>query len=616
MEIVSKSYLLLYGITATTIMMRGLRHIGATVDYYIPERLIDGYGMNIHSCEEIADAGYTLVITVDCGVTGFDEVNYFNSRGVDVVVTDHHKTKDTLPNAYAVIDNQRQDNTYPFPDICGAMVAFKVINALYTELGISGEEDYLKMFAAIGTVTDVMPLISENRTIVKEGLRMIAETELPNIEYLLKAAGKSKNTLTAMDIGFYIGPLINASSRIGSVHDAMNVFISDDQKVIEESSKKLISYNEKRKAVEKEITTGAMDYVMTNGINNGVVIACGEGWHKGVIGIACSRLVDKFFRPAIVLSLVDGKYTGSCRSVEGINIMDILDYAKDYILGYGGHVGAAGLSVAPENIDLFIEKVNEYSDKFLADFDFHPISEIEMEIFFNEISLQSFDETRLIEPFGTSTNPEPIFVCKDMVIKEIKKIGKTDPKEHLSMTLTGKNSNIQIKAIGFFMADYFSVLDIGDIVSISFKLNKNEFLGKTNIQLMIDDIFFNKKIDGTYNEFEVECSGNPYGFIKKYGSININNNEYIEIFKAIYELIKKDKYNVVVADKTFLKNVISSNISKEISFAKLMFIIKALSEANLLNVSDLGYDNVGVSLQNDKSKRIKISETRAFKENN
>lgn len=586
------------------------------MNYYIPERLIDGYGMNMHSCEEIADAGYTLVITVDCGVTGFEEVNYFNSRNVDVVVTDHHKTKDTLPNAYAVIDNQRADNTYPFPDICGAMVAFKLISALYTELGISGEEDYLKMFAAIGTVTDVMPLISENRTIVKDGLRMISETDLPNIEYLLKAAGKNKNTLTAMDIGFYVGPLINASSRIGSVHDAMNVFIADDPEVIKTSAEKLVSYNETRKKVEKEITTGAMDYVMNKGINNSVVIACGEGWHKGVIGIACSRLVDKFFRPAIVLSLVDGKYTGSCRSIEGINIMDVLDYAKDYIIGYGGHVGAAGLSVAPENIDLFISKVNEYSEKFLSNFDFHPVSEIEMEIFFNEINLQSFDETRLIEPFGTSTNPEPVFVCRNMVIKEIKKIGKTDPKEHLSITLTGQNSNIQIKAIGFFMADYFSVIDVGDIVSISFKLNKNEFLGKTNIQLMISDIFFKEKKDNTYDDFELECAEDPSVFIKKHGAFNIENNEYIEIFKAIYELIKKDRYNVIVVNKFFLKNVISNNIAKEISFAKLMFVLRALSEAHLLNVSDLGYGNMGVSLQSDKSKRIKISETRIFKENN
>lgn len=600
------------GVTATSIMIKGLKELGVQADYYIPERLIDGYGMNMHSCAEIADAGYQLVITVDCGITSFEEIDYFNSRDIDVVVTDHHKTKSMLPNAYAVLDNQREDNTYPFPDICGAMMAYKLITALYSELGFSYKKKDLLILAAMGTITDVMPLTLENRTIVKGGLEAIKQSTSPNIGALLKAANKDKNSLTAVDIGFYIGPLINASSRIGNVHDAVNIFISEDEDIISKSAKNLVSYNEERKKIEKKITTEAMNYVMNEGVPNGIIVACGEGWHKGVIGIACSRLVDKFFRPAIVLSLVDGKYTGSCRSIEGINIMDVLDYAKDYISGYGGHVGAAGLSVEIENIEGFKNKINEYSEKYLNNYIFKPKSEIEMEIFFDEITIESFEQTKKLEPFGTSSNPEPVFACKDLVIKEIRKIGKTEPQEHLSIVFTSSNSNIQIKAVGFFMSSYFDLLHEGDKVNLTFKLNKNEFNGLTNIQMMIEDVFFEIQKDETQAILEKKYNNQLDQYIKE-NNIIIKNETYIKVLKSLYKIISRDKYKVIVMDKLFLKNVLSTDILENLTYVNMSIILEALKEAGFINISKLGFNNMGVSIIEDSKKRTKISETEIFK---
>ena len=611
MEIVSNTYLSLYGVTATSIMVRGFRKLGVEVQYYIPERLIDGYGMNMKSCSEIANQNIDLVITVDCGITSFEEIDYFMKKDIDVIVTDHHKTKETLPAAYAVIDNQRKDSTYPFPDICGAFVALKFICALYEEVGYKGNINDLKILAAIGTVTDVMPLISENKTLVKRGLSLIKESESINIKYLLKAAGKSKENLTAVDIGFYIGPLINASSRIGNVHDAVNVFISDDEEEIKECSERLVAYNKKRKSVEKDMTKEAMMYVMEHGVPNGVIVAYGEGWHKGVIGIACSRLVDKFFRPSIVLSLVDGKYTGSCRSIEGINMMEILNYAKDYILGYGGHVGAAGLSILPENLNGFMEKVNEYSERFLKDFSFHPVSSLEMEIYLDEVTLDSFELTKKLEPFGTSTNPEPIFVCKDLIVQDIRKIGKKEPKEHLSLTLTSQYSNLQIKAVGFFMSDYWDVIKPKDIINLSFKLNKNSFMGRDSIQMLVEDMFFDIPNPQTFKEFE---EANVFNYINKNReNIKINGKLCLAIYKALREIISKDVYNTVVMDKRFLNLLISHLLNIKINYDVLMIILEILCDSGFIYYEDIGYNNLALAINNKPEEKIKISETKIAK---
>lgn len=292
--------------------------------------------------------------------------------------------------------------------------------------------------------------------------------------------------------------------------------------------------------------------------------------------------------------------------------MDVLNYASDYIIGYGGHVGAAGLSVAEDKIDGFIDKVNEYSEKFLKEKSFHPIAEIEMEIFTNEINIDSYEQVKKLEPFGTSTNAEPIFVCRDMIIKNIKKIGKNEPKEHISLTLTSKDSNIQIKAVGFFIASYFDLLYEGDKIDISFKLNKNEYMGTSTIQMMIDDIFFDIRKDDTFVKLKNE-ENNIDSYISKYSKIDIDNITYINVYKSIKKTVERDKYKVIVMDKIFLRSIVATDTLTNIDYITFSIILDALKEAGFLNISDLGYGNIGVSLKYDAEKRKKISETKRFK---
>lgn len=596
------------GVCATSILYKGLKDIGANINYYIPERLTEGYGMHLQACQKLYEDDTELVITVDNGIVAFDEVDFLISKGIEVIITDHHQTQNgKLPNAFAVIDNKREDNTYPFPDICGAFVAYKLLDCIYSKLCISGIEEFRK-YAAIATITDVMPLSNENRSLVIEGLKDISNDESLNIEELCKAASKSKNSLTAMDIGFYIGPLINASSRVGSVKDAMNVLISDDAETIRKSAEKLKEYNELRKKIELEITQSAMEQVVKNGVSNGPIIVYGDNWHKGVIGIAASRLVDTFNRPAIVLSLIDGKYTGSCRSIEGIDIMEILNYAKEYIYGYGGHTGAAGLTIIPKDLNGFINKINEYSNNFLKDFDFTPVEKIEMEIFIDEITLDNYDKMKLLEPFGTQSNAEPVFICKNLLIKEIRLIGKN--KEHLQITFGSKYSNIQIKAIGFFISEYYSLLFEGEEVDATFKLNKNEFNGRTSIQIMLKDIFASFEVDKTYKSLK-EINFNIDKYIKEQKTLKIDRKLFYAVYLYILNLIDKNKYKIVVINKQILSNMIKKDILKSIDYIQTEIILDALNESGKISISNL--ENNNILIGNGGKFGKKISETTRYR---
>ena len=608
------------GITATTVMMRALKDLGGNVEYFIPERLVDGYGINMESCKKfVKEKKYSLIITVDCGITAIDEIEYLMSNNIDVIVTDHHKTKDTLPNCIAVIDNQRTDNTYPFKEICGAMMAYKFVAAIMEELGRKGDEKKYIIPAMIGTITDVMPLVKENRAIVKEGLKALQASDSLNYNCLLSTAGKTKDTITAQDIAFYVGPLINASSRVGDVQDALNVFLSDDEDVVRESAKKLKTYNEYRKSIEKDITNEAMRMAVNQVCDTNPIVVAGDGWHKGVIGIVASRLVDRFFRPSIVLSLVDGIYTGSCRSYGDINIMDMLNYASEYIAGFGGHAGAAGLSIEEKNLDKFISKVNEYANKNIALEKLEPEKHIDLEIASKEISLDSFEDIKELEPFGEA-NREPLFICKNLRIKNIKKIGKQDPQEHIAIEFEDVKSNKFIKAVGFFMAEYYDALYPGDIVSPVFKLNKNEFMGRTSIQLMIDDLLFNTDVEGAFsvnlfndynNNKETDIKKICDKFGKKEDGYIPLNEDYVNVYKSIFRLISRDKYRVISVSLNFLSKVISNDLNKDINPFKLCLILQGLVEANILNIAHTTLNNICICTA--RGENIKISETPSYK---
>ena len=514
----NKEHVLIYGdydcdgITSTLTLIKGFREIGINCDYYIPRRLLDGYGMNMNSVYDILDDDYTLVVTVDCGITSFKEIETLQENGIDVIVTDHHDCKNELPKALAVLNNKRPDNEYPFVELCGAGMAFKLISALFEELGMQGEEKKYIIYTAMGTVADVMPLIDENRIIVKEGLELIKNSNLYSIKHLLRVAGKLENIdkLTAQDIAFYIGPLINASSRVGDINCAINLFMSNTEEEAIYNADMLLKFNTLRKEIEKKIVEEAFSQIIENYDFNSLspIVVYGNDWHKGVIGIVASRIVDKFHRPTIILTKNNEEtiYHGSCRSYKNLDIMDILKYAEQHILQYGGHPGAAGLTIHQDSLKDFIKGLKEYSIINFNQEMFIPETEIDIEMKPEEISLENFDKLIALEPFGQMNN-EPIFICHNLKTKIIKKIGTKAGSEnaHLKATFSLPTDSLSvINGVGFFMGDYADLLPSGRNVDVIFKLADNVWNGTRSVQLMIQDILYHPVYkEGTTIEEEI-----------------------------------------------------------------------------------------------------------------
>lgn len=619
------------GITSTISLLKGLRKIGINCDYYIPRRLIDGYGMNMNSIYDILDDDYTLVITVDCGITNITEIETLMDEGIDVIVTDHHECKEVLPKALAVLDNKRPDNSYPFVDLCGAGMAYKLIAAIYEELGIKGKEKELLIYTALGTVADVMPLINENRIIVKEGLELIKTTNNPSIKNLLRVSGKleSRDTLTAQDIAFYIGPLINASSRVGDISYAINLLMTDDEEKAFQYADRLLEFNEERKKIEKKITDEAFEQIIKNYNFNSLapIVVYGTDWHKGVIGIVASRIVDKFNRPTIILSIPsDGNcYHGSCRSYKDIDMMKLLKYANEYILSFGGHKGAAGLKVESKNLDNFIKKLKEYANMNFKEETFIPENIIDTEIFPEEINLNNFDELCKLEPFGEK-NKEPIFICKNLKTKVIKKIGSKAGSEnaHLKITFSTPKDELNIiEGIGFYLGEYADLLPSGRSVDVIFKLADNVWNNKRTIQLLVSDIIYKPifkegltvEEDSLYLEDIVSIPEIMEEYNLKEDELLPNKNEYINVFKNLEKMLEEPNNSIIITDISYLASIISTRIEREINPFKLSRILEVLDESNNITLKHMLFDKVLVTKSINDNPKIRLTLTSKYKKN-
>ena len=619
------------GITSTVIMLKGLRELGAKCSHYIPKRLEDGYGMNMESTFDILSEGYSLVITVDCGITGIEEVEFLQENNVDVIITDHHTCKETIPSAVAVLDNKREDSTYPFTEICGAVMAYKVISALYEEFQKSGDEQKYLTYAAIGTICDVMPLIDENRIIVSEGLKEIKETNDVSFICLLNAAGKlnERKNLTAQDIAFYIGPLINAASRIGDVNYAVNLLMTNIEDEALECSLKLKSFNEKRKEAEKYIYCQAVQQVLStynfNSFNP--IVVYGEGWHRGVIGIVAAKLEEQFSRPVIVLSKEPGDniYHGSCRSYKDINMMQMLNYASNHILQFGGHKGAAGLTVREEDINSFILKLNEYASINFDQSMFLDVGEIDLEIYPEEITIENLEEIKSLEPFGEA-NKEPIFVCRNLRTKVIKKIGTKQGSEnaHLRITFSHDSNPLNVfDGVGFFLADYADILPSGQLVDVVFKLAENTWNGKTNIQMLVQDIIYNPKYrdgistdeDSIYVDGLISISDIINEYSVKQEELLPSKQEYMAVYSCIGSMLSEPNNLIIITTLNYLSAMISTRINWEITPFKLSRILEALGESNHITFNRMQNDQIIIAPPLKNKAKLKLSQTTAYKKN-
>lgn len=469
------------GITSITVLKRFLEERGTQVDYYVPNRLQEGYGLNKEAITKIAKDGHKLMITVDCGISGIEEIEYGNSLGIETIITDHHEPLDELPNAIAVIDAKRKDNKYPFRGLAGVGVVFKLIQAIGIRLNLE-EKEYLKYLdiVCVGTISDIVPLIDENRVIASLGLKLIQVTRNVGLKSLLKIIGY-KN-INSMAVSFGIAPRINACGRMGFQGEALKLFLTDNIVQAGEITEKLNGYNIERQAKEKMIFDEALETLKNTDISKiNTIVLAGVGWHHGVIGIVASKLTEKFFKPTILLSLEDDIAKGSGRSIPGFDLHSALCATSNYLEKYGGHEMAVGLSLKKENLNDFknaFEKIaKDYNIKEII-----PVIYIDSEITSDDLNKETVEQLNKLEPFGEA-NKTPIFLYKNLKIDSIRALSEG---KHLKMTL--KDNNSLINAIGFNMGNLVDEYLIGDKVDIIGTLEINSYNGIETIQINLKDI--------------------------------------------------------------------------------------------------------------------------------
>lgn len=470
------------GVTSTSILYMFLKENGANVDFYIPNRFSDGYGMNVNVIKKIADKGTNLIITVDNGIAAYDEVEYAKSLGLDVIITDHHECPDRIPDCCAVINPKRKDSTYPFSELAGVGVAFKLITALNKD----GLERIIKKYiliTAIGTIADLVPLNDENRAIVIMGLKMVGYDNNVGVNALLNVCG-IEGEARVSDFAFGIVPRINAAGRLEDASDCVELFSSGDINKCLNIAKKLDSLNTQRQDVEKSITDSVFRIIDDNKMyRDKVIVVYGEGWNSGVIGIVASKVCEKYYKPCLVLTDdVDGIVKGSGRSVDGFDLYEALKACSDVLTKYGGHSLAAGLSMEVEKIDLFRIRINEYADNLLNGENF--VQKINIDSVLKEafLNIDTAKSVEMLEPYGLG-NPKPVFALLDV---EVVKKNLLSEGKHIKLTL--KCGNTYIDAIGFSMGDYSAVISEGNFIDIAGFLDINRYNGVENIQIIIKDI--------------------------------------------------------------------------------------------------------------------------------
>ena len=470
------------GVTATCTLVDYLRSCGAACEYYIPNRLREGYGLSRAAMEELYEKGTRLLITVDSGITAGEEITVARELGMQVVITDHHECHDALPAADAVIDYKRPDCTYPFDSLAGVGVAFKLICALE-----GNAETVLERYAdlvALGTVADVMPITGENRVIVAAGLKKMAATGNVGLEMLLREAGMKHRRLTSSTISFVLAPRINAAGRMGRAELAAELFLTHDPVRAQSLAAQLCEQNKLRQNEENQILTKALARLRKeyNPLEDKIIVLAEKGWHHGVIGIVCSRLCDRYGCPVVLISLdEDGTGKGSGRSVGGFNLFDALTSCEDLLERYGGHALAAGLTVDADKVDTLRERLRAYAETHVTMAELVPQLHIDCMVRPEWLTEENIQALNVLEPYGMR-NTEPVFCMKDMVAEDITPISSD---RHVRMTLI--KDGVRFSAIWFGTGAGGLGFVEGNYVDAAFHLEINEFRGRRTVQLTLCD---------------------------------------------------------------------------------------------------------------------------------
>lgn len=470
------------GITSITVLRSFLKDVGLEASSYIPNRLDEGYGLNKDAIDTIKQSGCDLMITVDCGISAMDEIEYANSLGIETIVTDHHEPGNELPKAYAVIDNKRKDSKYPFRELAGVGVVFKLIQALGIRMGLK-EESYLKYLdiVCIGTISDIVPLVDENRVIAKLGMMLVKQTKNIGLKSIIHSSGYKK--IDSNTISFGVAPRINACGRMGKAEEALELFLSANINEVNDLTKKLNEHNRERQETEKAIFESAIEKIEREHLNdNKAIVVGGKNWHHGVIGIVSSKITDMYFKPSILLSFEeDGMGKGSGRSIPGFDLHDALMKCSDTVEKFGGHSMAVGITIKKEKLETFREEFEKIATENHID-EIMPIINIDAKINLSDIDKEMVESMKQLEPFGEA-NKMPIFAFKNLKIDSIRSLSEG---KHLKLTL--KDTNNIINAIGFNMGHLAEEYRIGDKIDVAGVLEVNTFNGTENLQINLKDI--------------------------------------------------------------------------------------------------------------------------------
>ncbi|MEK7598548.1 MAG: single-stranded-DNA-specific exonuclease RecJ [Patescibacteria group bacterium] len=485
------------GVTATALVIQTLEELGFSgVIPYIPDRQIEGYGMNNEALDFLEKKGVRLVITVDCGITSIEEVVRAKKAGVDVIITDHHHVPDKLPEALAIINPHLKNSAYPFRELSGVGTAFKMMQALYQKMKPRETEKlkWLLDLVAIGTIADCAPLLGENRILVKYGLIVLSKTKRAGLLEMFKVgriAIDENNLPNTQKVAFQIAPRINAAGRMDHASISFNLIMEKDRVRARELALEVEDTNQSRQKITGEIVREVRALADNSFKDKKLIFAYNEHWRVGILGLIAGKIADEFRKPTAIFQKQETEFVGSLRSVPQLNIIEALEKCSEFLIKFGGHAQAAGVRVAEDKMEKFYKKLSGIIEGELSGKEMSPEIEIDMEIKLQDMSWDMMADIKKMEPFGEG-NAEPVFLAKDVVVEEIKIVGNGN--KHIKLALRSKEGGPKIfDAIGFGMGEKFSGLKAGDIIKVVFNLQEDEWNDSKKMQLKLIDLKLNKQ---------------------------------------------------------------------------------------------------------------------------
>lgn len=476
------------GCTAVALVYKVLQQFYSNIEYYIPDRYDEGYGVSRKSIDEAKKKGVKLIIVLDCGIKAIDEIAYAKELGIDFIICDHHVPDEEMPPAVAILNPKRKDSTYPFHHLSGCGVGFKFMQAFAKNNGIPFSRLMPVLdFCAVSIASDIVPVVGENRTLAFHGLKQLNQNPSVGLKAIIKICGLSGREITMSDIVFKIGPRINASGRMQNGKEAVDLLVERDFKTALLEASQINGYNEQRKDIDKQMTEEANLIVskLENQQHLSSIVLSGENWKKGVIGIVASRLTEIYFRPTVVLTVVDGMATGSARSVAGFDIYDAIKSCRDLLENFGGHTYAAGLSMKVENIPAFRKRFQEYVNKHILPEQTQAILDIEEEIDFKDITKKMLTDIKKFAPHGPS-NPKPLFCTHNVYDYGTSKVvGRM--QEHIKLELVDSKSSNVMNGIAFGQSGSAMFIKSKRSFDIVYTIEENAYK-HGEVQLQIEDI--------------------------------------------------------------------------------------------------------------------------------